>query len=382
MDANPTAPVEKKYLISKWIHNQMQRGHNKLHFIELLRFISAFSVLIWHYQHFFIGQGLPVSRIILSKQPFYEILEIFYIYGFYGVQVFWIISGFIFFYKYQDIVHSRGISLKNFLILRFSRIYPLHFITLIYVLLFQAIYFYLNSTYYIYKDNDIPHFIAQLFLASDWGFMRGESFNGPIWSISAEVLVYGFFYFIAYNIRGYFIVNILIISICVVTRYLGYANQIINCLTFFYIGGLSAIAWRYTNAVKQKNAFMLAIYILIIETLFIYFTKLYEHKYFPIIFLITYIPIILFMAAFPTRLSARIKNLMEILGNITYSSYLLQFPLQLTIVIFYIFNGANVPFESNTFFLSYISVTLFLAYYIYNIFEVPSQMVIRKKLGL
>ena len=27
--------------------------------------------------------------------------------------------------------------------------------------------------------------LAQLLMASDWGPVRGESFNGPIWSVSA-----------------------------------------------------------------------------------------------------------------------------------------------------------------------------------------------------
>ena len=70
---------------------------NNLVGIELLRFIAAFSVLIWHYQHFFyVGTQLPLNFEI-SDQPFFSILKPFYSQGYNGVQMFWAISGYIFF---------------------------------------------------------------------------------------------------------------------------------------------------------------------------------------------------------------------------------------------------------------------------------------------
>ena len=47
---------------------------------------------------------------------------------------------------------------------------------------------------YVYGNNDLPHFVLQLFLASDWAGRSDWSFNGPIWSISVEILVYALFY--------------------------------------------------------------------------------------------------------------------------------------------------------------------------------------------
>ncbi|TAM46504.1 MAG: hypothetical protein EPN61_05205 [Burkholderiaceae bacterium] len=70
--------------------------NNKLLGLEVVRFISALSVLVWHYQHFFYIADKPTD-FVRELQPFYSMLSIFYDYGFYGVQVFWCISGFIFF---------------------------------------------------------------------------------------------------------------------------------------------------------------------------------------------------------------------------------------------------------------------------------------------
>ncbi len=70
---------------------------DKLIGIELLRFASAVAVLVFHYQHFAFSGGEQVN-FVAREQPFYSVLHLFYNYGFYGVQVFWCISGFIFFW--------------------------------------------------------------------------------------------------------------------------------------------------------------------------------------------------------------------------------------------------------------------------------------------
>ena len=58
-------------------------GSDKLLGLELLRFVAAFAVLVWHYQHFaFDGAAIVVQR---EQQPFYAPLRLFYEYGWYGV---------------------------------------------------------------------------------------------------------------------------------------------------------------------------------------------------------------------------------------------------------------------------------------------------------
>jgi peptidoglycan/LPS O-acetylase OafA/YrhL len=166
---------------------------NKLLGLEGLRFLATLAVLIWHYQHFAFISDKPVD-LIKSELPYYAGLFPFYEAGRYGVWVFWCISGFIFFWKYRDAISDRSISGWTFFVFRLSRLYPLHFMTLMLVALLQPIYFTLNGYFFVYPNNDIPHFAAQLFMASDWLPLFGNSFNGPIWSVSVEVLVYAVFF--------------------------------------------------------------------------------------------------------------------------------------------------------------------------------------------
>ena len=87
---------------------------NKLIGLEIIRFISAIAVLIWHYQHFAYVADKP-ENFLIESQPFYNIFSFFYLHGYYGVEVFWCISGFIFFWKYKDVIENKVIGPKLFL---------------------------------------------------------------------------------------------------------------------------------------------------------------------------------------------------------------------------------------------------------------------------
>jgi peptidoglycan/LPS O-acetylase OafA/YrhL len=354
--------------------------NNKLLGLEVVRFISALSVLIWHYQHFYIGKN--PADFIRYQQPLYSLFRLFYDYGFYGVQVFWCISGFIFFWKYREAIASKTITYKKFFVLRFSRLYPLHFFTLLLVLALQAIYFAQNNNFFVYQDNDIPHFMYQIFLASNWGFEKGYSFNGPIWSISIEVLVYCFFFFILQNISKSLAVNIAILLICFAAKCFKVSSPIFDCLAFFYIGGISAIAHKHIQTIKyKKTLFYLSIFTLLASPIFIHLTSIYRHKYFATLFLMSYTPILLFVCARHFNFPPAIQKTIEAAGNMTYSSYLIHFPIQLAVAICFLNAEQKIPYYSTVFFIGFIFVTLVLSYYIYRLFELPAQNYIRRKLA-
>ena len=153
-------------------------GPSKLLGLELIRFACAMTVLIFHFKHFALTSGLTANRGI--DMPLALPLSLFYTYGAYGVQVFWCISGFIFYWKYADALAARRIEPKRFFWLRFSRLYPLHFVTLLVVAGLQPIYTSLAGQPFNYADNGASRFVAQLFLADQWGASRALSFNAPI----------------------------------------------------------------------------------------------------------------------------------------------------------------------------------------------------------
>src|SRR4051812_39451788 len=165
----------------------------KLLGLEVLRFACAMAVLVWHYQHFTFMGSAPGPDFVREQQPFFGLLGFFYEYGALAVPVFWTISGFVFCWKYAADISDRKVTGKRFFVLRFSRLYPLHVATLLVVALLQAAWLHRNGNYFVYPDNSLPAFGLQLFMASNWAELP-YSFNGPIWSVSAEVLIYALFF--------------------------------------------------------------------------------------------------------------------------------------------------------------------------------------------
>jgi len=358
----------------------LQPNTNKLLGLEIIRFLSAFSVLLWHYTLFFYVGEKPVN-LIFDNLPFYSVLKFFYIYGLHaGVVVFWGISGFIFFWKYQDLIVDKKFCGKKFFIFRFSRLYPLHILTLILVMFLQNIYFLKNNFYYVYQTNDLKHFLLQIFFASNWLSFEPNSFNGPVWSVSAEVFSYLIFFLSIKKFGKSLSLNILIIIFCMLLRIFKFSNPVTDCLVIFFACGFSATIFKIINLSSYKkivNSFLF-ILVIIIPFLVILF-KLNEHKHFIYLFEFIYIPLILYAFALDFYFLERIRGWLEIFGNMTYSSYLLHFPIQLLIIVICIYFKIKINFYSNIFFIIYIIFVLFLSYLVFVYFENPAKKFIRKK---
>ena len=228
-----TPPVSKPILVEET---------NKLLGLEVLRFLTAFAILVFHYRHFFYVADKPIGFVV-ERLPLYGPLRPFHDFGAFGVWVFWCISGFIFFWKYSDPVATRVIGGWQFFTLRFSRLYPLHLVTLLSVALLQSVYFNMYGCFFVYQSNDIWHFLTQLLMASDWGLAQNLSFNGPIWSVSVEVLVYLLFFVMLRVTRSPWL-NVVVVAACLDAAFRGASWQVVYCLAFFYIGGLAAMARR------------------------------------------------------------------------------------------------------------------------------------------
>ena len=213
--------------------------------LEALRLLAAFGVLVWHYQHFLFGNGvLPTPP---ANQPFHALLAPFQAYGYAGVELFWCLSGFIFAWKYASPIHAGGVSFARFMVLRFSRLYPLHLATLLLVAAEQWFWFQRHGTYFVYSLNDLKHFLLNLGFASFWGFQDGYSFNGPSWSVSAEILVYVLFFGLSRLIRpGLWSAAAVAVGVSVLAAALraafGFKLAVFGAATFFYLGSSPAIS--------------------------------------------------------------------------------------------------------------------------------------------
>lgn len=349
----------------------------QFHGIELFRGMCLLSALLWHYQHFlFFGtaDGVVTSQVLASF-PFYRLLKPVYGFGSFSVQVFWTISGFIFFWKYAGRIHSRGISARTFILLRFSRLYPLHFVTLILVLCLQSLYMRSHESAFIYQPNDALHFVLHLFFVSNWLGHVPYTFNGPVWSVSVELLA-----FIVFFVTLLFFSPSLVLcgSAVAVTVLLFsvHPDRILSCLMFFFSGGFIERCIHRLDRRGQMLCFwtsgfaVLAIFLLCdvgeslsmtmkftLSAAFVFCFALIEK-------------------ALPISLSS-----VGWVGNLTYASYLVHFPVQLLAVIIV----DSLGYQRAVFFnrepmLIFILTTFALGFVIYRYFEVPAQTMLRHRL--
>jgi peptidoglycan/LPS O-acetylase OafA/YrhL len=347
----------------------MSAAANKLLGLELLRFISALAVLLYHYVHFLELAG--AAAVPRGGWPAHALLWPLYDYGQFGVQVFWGISGYIFFWKYGAAIRSGVVAARDFFWLRFSRLYPLHIATLVAVVGLQAVHRQLAGFDYVYPAVDPGLFTRQLFLATDWGSPAPFSFNGPIWSISAEVAVYGAFFL---AMRWFTPSR----NLCVAVILGGLGLQLagldwgsIGCATYFFAGGLATFMDRQSvrPAATALGLLMAGCW---------FGGMLEDRSKLPMILLVA-VPALLLLSAQEWKWLDRWQGQVQFAGNLTYSSYLLHFPLQLMLAVAVAASGWRPPLASPLFLVAYLGVTLALAAASYRWFELPAQQWLRQR---
>lgn len=157
-------------------------------------------------------------------------------------------------------------------------------------------------------------------------------------------------------------------------------SPIINCLAFFYAGGIASTVLLSCNQLKNKkriNGFLIGSLICTFGAINQLNTPAIEQYIQPL--LVTLIPPLLFLLGQEIMLPKKIESILEMAGNLTYSSYLLHFPLQLLVATIYTYYEISIPAFDKRFFIAYILITLIASYFTYWLFEKPIQSSIRNK---
>lgn len=221
--------------------------------LEIARFLCALAVMFWHYQVFFVNGVVTdhdLPAVPVEEFPFYLIFSFFYNNGHFAVQIFWMISGFIFLWKYSKPINEGIVSAYQFFVLRFSRLYPLHFVTLIVVTLLQLTYIETHGTSFVFGNTDAFHFALQLVFASNWVNELPQTFNGPIWSVSVEVLVYVFFLIVVSFLRPSLVLCVVVAAAAKAASHF-YPQYVLECIQYFFVGGaLQAVGARLSRRYK------------------------------------------------------------------------------------------------------------------------------------
>lgn len=123
--------------------------------------------------------------------------------GYLGVEVFFVLSGFILSHVYLEQAGSRRFSYGGFLWARIARVYPLHLVTL-FAMVGLGVAATLAGVAVDASLTDWRALPAHLSMTHAWGLAPLAAFNHPSWSISAEWFAYlsfPAFAFVAWRLR-------------------------------------------------------------------------------------------------------------------------------------------------------------------------------------
>ena len=344
---------------------------NRLYLLDIARGLAAITIGIFHYKIFY-THNLSENNYILENQPYFNYIRLIYEHGWIAVQFFFLLSGFIFFKLYLKKIFKKKISFYNFIVLRISRLYPLHFFTLIIVLL---VYIHLeNNNFQNPIRADLEHFIYNLFLIHEWGISKYSTFNEPSWSISVELFIYIIFFYLALKARIIFL-SLLIIFLSSILffkfKLLGYGGY---C---FFIGGISFIITENLK-INLKNKILLLIIVIFIS-IFLLLSFADNSIFTKIIALTFFFPALINLLYLINNYSMEIGKKLSFIGDASYSFYLIHFPIILITMLIQSHLNLKINFNSNTIFWLYLITTFLISICSYKFVEVPLKKILRKK---
>ncbi|GAA3925765.1 acyltransferase [Chitinophaga oryziterrae] len=367
--------------------------------------------MLAHWQFFYYTNDFTLDSSLENLHlPLYPYLAMLYNLSPLVVDLFFLLSGFIFFWFYSEKIASRETSFGNFLLFRFTRLYPVHFMTLIVLVVLQPIVYNLNGHNFIVHNNDAWHFLLHLFLIQTWGFEKTPAlngFNGPSWSASVEVLLYLIFFLLCWlKLHKNKVVIVGIVLFALVVQYI--YPMIGQGIYSFFLG---ALVYHIYHWAAQKNYLKKITNVVIGLAILLWIFSLSEYafsfmrngamillqKFLPAkdavthtrlfditrnVFFRTLInPVTLLMMALAETTYGGLKlKWMMTLANSSLAMYLLHFPLMVLSVIAVDFFGISRDIFHSTFTLLFfyavlIPSSLIIHYYI----EVPVQQRLRKK---
>ena len=320
--------------------------------IQILRGVSILLVLLYH-----------------LNVPFLKS-------GYLGVDIFFVISGFLMGKLYSDIGSWK--DTVTFYKKRLNRILPAYFVTLIITLIISA----LIALPHEFKDIS-RHGIWSFILMPNIGFWTDASYFESryfkpflnFWSLGVEIHFYLIFPIVAFLFRR----AVWLVALSAVGSFaLCFLMADISAKTSFFMmplrfwefmAGLLVAKMISPNIKVLKDTASPIAFIGIVVLTVLGFSQTEHLKYAAPLITIFSLGILLF--EFPNVIrNSLLSKVMQVLGKYSYSIYLVHFPI-ITLVLYEPYTGINLKPETWTETLSILSLTLVSSVLLYHLVEMP-----------
>lgn len=378
----------------------------RLYSLDALRGIAAMAVVLWHWQHFYALTGDWQDGWRREGEPLFALFKPIYLEGWAAVDLFFALSGFVFFWLYARPIAEARVSVGGFALKRVSRLYPLHVLTLLAVVVLQQIFRDATGSDFVYAAGDWGRFAAHLVLAQQWlPPSMAQTFNGPAWTVSIEAGLYVLFF--ALCRQGFCGPKSALALVPAGLLLLGWNEFIGRGVTGFFAGGavffaVERLRTRPDAAAIARSLGTLAIAlwaVAIVEVVYaplhaaaawaVSFApaavaglyKVHTGRIFLGLYAVTVVPATIAALALREaagRPAGRLCRHLSRLGDLSFSTYMLHFPLQLICALIALHYGFTTAlFEHPAVLLAFYGVLIGLACLSWRYFEIPAQRAIR-----
>ncbi len=291
--------------------------------VDGIRFIAIISVILYHSAYFY-----AIKNQVVPYDIFNRVLSN----GYQGVELFFVLSGFILSLPFaKKFTAGNGqLSLKNYFLRRLTRLEPPYIISTLgfFILL---VFITKKSTFsYLF-----PHLLASLTYSSNIIFGATPVINNVLWSLEVEVQFYILAPFICwllfYKVKNTFnrtgLICVLIILAILFNQQFSLSRiTLIQYVSFFFAGILVTQLYISPPKLKLSNFFLNSISILII---IIVFANDYVHSsaFYKVIFHFLIAILYLIVIGFNALKGFLQNKFVCIIGGACYSIYLLHYQI-------------------------------------------------------
>lgn len=311
--------------------------------LDLLKFlVSLFIACIYHYRNDFPAFPQQLSNILIFK---FISLD-----GYMLVELFFIVSGFLFYSAYYNKIKNDKIEFITFFKKRWKRLMFPAFLPIIMMFFLQVKYYKIYGEFWLWQTGQtIFDLFLQLTGVQHFVFPNIYSLNNVVWYISVLLACYLFYFILSKLSKKYnnFYLFLIPIIIALATNYYNINLPFLNyTLNRGYISfGIGIFCAKFIEK-YSNNLFKPAIVsLLVLTSIYILYkycgSILFTSKLYILEFIIypCILIILVFLNFVPEKLSC-------FLGNISYNIYLWNLPIQLFTILFINKFGLNVSFDS------------------------------------
>ncbi len=332
----------------------MVNSKNHISKIDSLRGIAIMGVFLYHSQlilytncdlkvyginHFLIVNGL--NDIIINFSPV--------AFGWTGVQLFLIISGFLIHYGFLQ--KNTNLDVVSFFIRRFWRIYPPYLILLLFICFSKN-----NIGEYLNNKDGIENFVSHLMLIHNLRSKYFYHINPSFWSLALEVQLYLIYPLLLVVWRSIGINKIFYLTflISLILLFVGmyfenridffksptYDRSIFKYCFIWWSGALLSEKYYLNEKLFPQNSFIVFLTCFFLAQL----SKAYLYTSYFTIYLITIAWLAFFeWFLYDTKISLNNKlvKILSVLGICSYSFYLIHFPYMYGLFDYFNFLGLS-----------------------------------------